>query len=292
LLATVLIGVTAAVLPRTDRPAAPNGESEGVRQDLETELDAGRPVNLVGETGWPKWFCWRAGKEAQRTHIEPDGTFSAEMLDRHVTGLLELLPDSRIERFKLTAQVRHDLGGPAAFVGLYVGHRTYARFPRDMQLFAQARFNAVSPVPRVITLPIPRQQLPENETRRIALGLRLYVDHTVPTDMDGFLEETYGPRMTASGPRNGVWHDLEVTVTPDQITALVDNNRVALPSGTLSAEAVQQGFASIRELWPEDPFVQNFDPEFTARGGIGLVLYPLSAASVRRVNVTPLPRGP
>ena len=33
-------------------------------------------------------------------------------------------------------------------------------------------------------------------------------------------------------------------------------------------------------------------PEFAPRGGLGLVLFPNSAASVRRVSVTPLPAVP
>jgi hypothetical protein len=36
---------------------------------------------------------------------------------------------------------------------------------------------------------------------------------------------------------------------------------------------------AVREWRPQDPAVQNLRPEFAPRGGLGLVLYPLSAAS-------------
>jgi serine/threonine-protein kinase len=294
LLTAGLIGAAAAFLPRTGGSAVPDGESEAVRRELEAELDRGRPVTLVGETGWPKWFRWRAGKDAQRTHIEPDGTFSAEMLDQRIPGLLELLPDPRTDRYKLTAQVRHDQGRYGGFVGLYVAHRTYPRQPRDIQFFAEVRFNAVNAAPRVVGYPKSKGELiPENHTQEMALVLRLQTDYTGATeDNDWLLDEQPGPRLLALQPRNGVWHDLEVTVTPDEISAVVGGNRMTLPAAALNRETLHQSAVAVRKWRPQDPALQNLRPEFAPRGGLGLVLYPLSAASVRRVTVTPLPAGP
>jgi serine/threonine-protein kinase len=285
-----LIWTIAAILPRTNGSAVPDGESEAVRRELEAELDAGRPVALVGETSWPKWFRWRAGKHEQRTQIESDGTFSAEMLHPHTSGLLELLPDPRTDRYKLNAQVRHDLGNSGNFVGLYVAHRAYPRQPRDIQFFAQVRFESVAASGRPIVLGQPNP-VPANHTQHMSLALRVLTDRIAPLNMDHPWNETRGPRLLARGPRNGEWHDLEVTVTPKEVVASVDGNRMELPAVGLQNESLHAGIQVVREAFPADAVVQNLRLEFAPRGGLGLVLYPLAAASVRRVTVTPLPTG-
>ena len=68
LVAGSLVGATVAFLPR-QAAAIPNGESESVRKEFEAELDKGKPVTLVGETGWPKWFRLVCGKASHRMHV-------------------------------------------------------------------------------------------------------------------------------------------------------------------------------------------------------------------------------
>jgi len=299
LVAGCLIGAVAAWMPKLVVSTVPNGESESVRRELEAELDKGRPATLVGETGYPKWFRWRAGKDSQRTHIEPDGTFSAEMIRPHVTGVLELLPDPRTDRYKLTAQIRHDVGGSGGFVGFYVGHRSYPREPTDIQIFHEIRFNAVT-ASAVAGLTPPRDPLgakglivmpKAGATIPMALMTQLMTDTIDSSAMGAHLNIEPGARLTALGPRNGVWFDVEMTVTPDEIVAQLAGSVMRLTRQQLTADGFTLGrnLTYLRVNHPDDAVLHNLRPEFAPRGGAGLTLYPNAAASVRRVTVTPLP---
>ena len=214
LLATVF-GLAVAVNALWFRAdTVPDGESESVRRKLEAELSKGQPVTLVGETGWPKWFRWRAARESERrVQLAPDRTFSVEMLDLYATGLLELLPDPKTDRYKLTAQLRHDrsAGGGAGVTGLYVAHRAYPRQPREIQFFAQTTFNAVTPFPELGAG--KKQEITPGLTPAPSLALRLYTERLGSPNLDRQWDQMYGPRMGALGQGNGHWHDLEVTVT-------------------------------------------------------------------------------
>ncbi|MBA4188803.1 MAG: hypothetical protein C0467_12460 [Planctomycetaceae bacterium] len=289
LLATGLVGATAALIPQQQAAAIPNGESESVRRELEVELDKGRPVTLVGETGYPKWFRWRVGKNAQRTHIEPDGTFSAEVIQKNVIGVLELLPETRTDRYKLTAQVRHDVGGYGGFVGLYVGHRTYPWQTTEIHCLHHTRFSAVTRTPLILR-PNGKPVVTDNETFHMSLVTRLHTGAAAPLNLDQELNEVAGGRMVALGPRNGVWHDFELDVSPDGIVATMAGHVMKIPGADLTPEALFLKAAQLRGCHPEDPAIQNLRPEFTPRGGLGLIVFPNNAASIRRVTVTPQPK--
>lgn len=289
LIAAGLMGATAAFMSGPSRTPGPDGESASVRRELEAELDAGRPVTLVDETGYPKWFRWRAGKGSQRTHIEPDGTFSAEMLERLNPGLLELLPDTRTDRYKLTAQIRHDLGEFGELVGLYVAHRTYPRDPREIQFFADVQFGSVTPAQGVIMDTKRKQITQEKQSHHMALALQLYTERTSSPNPSITWNEINGGRLPTHGPRNGIWHDLEVIVTPDTIIATVDGHRMEMPTAKLSGDSLQSGAKDLRRLRSGDPAFEKLRLEYAPRGGLGLSLAPRSAASIRRVTVTPLP---
>jgi len=292
LLAAGLVGATAALMPR-QASSIPNGELETVRRELEGELDKGRPVTLVGEKGWPKWFRWQCGGgDAQRMEVEKDGTFLAENTHKTRLGLLELLPDTRNDRYKLTAEIRHELGAYGGHVGMYVGHRVYPREPQDIQFFSHVRFNSVTEVPFVV-LKKGKRVVPEGETHSMALVARMYTDDPGPLILlDQHLAESNGGRLKALGPRNGVWHALEMVVTPDEIVATLSGKTMKLSPPVLSPESLHANVAWHRKDRPNDVAVQNLRPEFAPRRGLGLILFPNSAASIRRVVVTPQPVVP
>jgi hypothetical protein len=191
----------------------------------------------------------------------------------------------------LTAQIRHDQGKYGGFVGLYAAHRTYPRQPRDVQFFIVSRFNSVTPAPRVIVLPQTKEKIQEGHTQQMSVGLHVRTDRTDPPNIGYEWNEILGPRLAALGPRNGVWHDLEVDVMPDRVTTVVDGNRMELPATALRGESLQAGVGALRRRHAEDPGVRNLRLEYAPRGGLGLALYPLSAASVRGVTITPLSVG-
>ncbi|VTT99445.1 serine threonine protein kinase : Serine/threonine protein kinase OS=Singulisphaera acidiphila (strain ATCC BAA-1392 / DSM 18658 / VKM B-2454 / MOB10) GN=Sinac_0905 PE=3 SV=1: Pkinase [Gemmataceae bacterium] len=314
--AVLAAGVVALARKEPVVSAAPDGASAEVRRELERDLDAGKRVTLVGDTGYPKWFKWRTGAAANRMGIEPDGVFAAEITDRHTLGLLELLPEARVTRYKVNAQIRHDLGGYGGSIGLYVGHRTYPRQPCELHVFHHIRFNAVAASPLVL-VPRPSELdgrvppestvlgfnlaslvsgtrlkplIPESTTHAVSLVTRVHTDVGLPPpNVDAELSASRAGRTMALGPRNGVWHDLEITVTPHSVEAVVVGHRMVLGPKELNPAALHAGAGSLRGFLPNDFAIQNLRPEFTPRGGLGLLLYPSAAASVRRVTVTPLP---
>ena len=97
--------------------------------------------------------------------------------------------------------------------------------------------------------------------------------------------------MTALGT-NDVWHPLEMVVTPDEVTATINGSTMKLSSQVLSAESLWAKLAWQRGFRPQDAMIQNFHPKFTPKGGLGLVINNKSAASIRRVIVTPQPVVP
>jgi serine/threonine-protein kinase len=291
-----------AVQPR-QASAVPDGESASVRRELERELDKGQPVTLVGDKGWPKWFRWRLGKNSSRMHIEPDGTFSAEVIEKYHLGLLELLPDTRTDRYKLTAQLRHDTGNFGGFVGLYVGGHSYPWQPqRDIEMFHWVRFSAVTAAPKIIRPGTDKPLLPENSCHHMSLLSTLITERVDDRRLELGLDDISGGSMKALGPRNDVWHDFEFIVTPDGITATAAGRRMVIPGDGVTQEAIARKYAASlkqqADFWNQtkspfehDPVIQNLQPRYTLRGGVGLVVYPTAAASIRRVVVTPLPAG-
>ncbi|MFO0822350.1 MAG: serine/threonine-protein kinase [Gemmataceae bacterium] len=298
----VVAAVTVAVQPR-QASAVPDGESASVRRELERELEKGQPVTLVGDTGWPKWFRWRLGKNSSRMHIEPDGTFSAEVIEKYHLGLLELLPETRTDRYKLTAQLRHDQGIINGWVGFYVGGRTYPWKPQqDIEMFHWVKFSAVTSGPKIIRPGTDKHPLPENACSPTLLWTTLQSERVEGEVFEVSLNEVPGGLMQALGPRNGVWHDFEIIVTPDGIDATAAGLRMKIPGNKLTAEWLTTSYAERlqRQIahWNQmnnplahDPTLPKLRPEFAPKGGVGLVIRPTGAASIRRVVVTPLPAG-
>ncbi|MCE9560629.1 MAG: serine/threonine protein kinase [Planctomycetes bacterium] len=286
-----LVGATAALMPRQAVSAVPNGESEDVRKELEAELDKGKPVTLVGEKGWPKWFRWVSGKESQRMQLEKDGAVSAEMVGKDHMGVLELLPDTRNDKYKLTAEIRHELGGYGGFIGMYVGHRVYAGDLKGIHFFAHVRFNSVTEVPFVV-FANGKRHIPENQTSEMALVARVFPDETWPPSIHQELIQQGGGRLKALGPRNGVWHPYEMTVTPTEVRATLNGKTMTLSQTDLSPETLLGGNTWLRGHPFESELIRKMRPEFAPKGGLGLIIYPNSAASIRRVVVTPQPVVP
>jgi hypothetical protein len=97
-----------------------------------------------------------------------------------------------------------------------------------------------------------------------------------------------GPEFQPSGGTS--WRVVEVTVRPDRVDASWDGRPMSL-----TAEAIHRNLAEHSRLmkprFPNDPFVQQFQPAFAPRGGLGLYIQ-RGTASFRRVRVEPLAPKP
>jgi serine/threonine-protein kinase len=81
------------------------------------QLQKGLPVELIGETGPPKWYRWSTEDSQANVGVSPDGTFRVQSWD---LGLLELLPDPQLESYRLSIEVFQDWAASnSASVGIY-----------------------------------------------------------------------------------------------------------------------------------------------------------------------------
>lgn len=116
LLAVGLVASGLAIAPRaktTDEELA----------EIQRGLDADKTIVLVGPTGKPQWHQWAVSEGTLAPSASRDGTYD---LQSHGLTFLELLPDPRHDRYRLTAELRHVGGnrGGVCAVGLYVGFET------------------------------------------------------------------------------------------------------------------------------------------------------------------------
>jgi serine/threonine-protein kinase len=260
--------------------AYPRDPDRAMRQ-TQAELARGRAVTLIGPTGGPKWSRWRAGSWAGHTALAADRTFT---IDSWSHGLLELVPDPQSDRYRITAQVRHETGDDRGAVGLYFAHKVYQFGPTELQFFSQLTFNSVR-------LSGDRAQLPpEFKPQGLVLDnapeLRPHfiTDEAARPGYDSRLAEIHGPRFKPHGERSGIWHDLELTITPERVTAQWDGQ----PFGLATTDYRDQIHMQLKAFPPPPvaPLPKDFLPPFEARGGLGLYVY-RGSASFRAVTITP-----
>src|SRR5262249_47808116 len=114
-------------------------------EHMQRELAHGRPVTLLGETGKPTWYRWRAGEGRSAISQAQDGTLLISTWSAN--GLLELLPDVERDNYRITAQVSHRSSSARVILeagcGLFFAHRTLANPGGDLQLGVSVHFNDV-----------------------------------------------------------------------------------------------------------------------------------------------------
>ena len=93
-----------------------------------------------------------------------------------------------------------------------------------------------------------------------------------------------GPRFHPLGEQNGVWHDLEITVTPEGVTARWNGQSCSISTAQLESDIATD---VERSTLPAGALPRGFRPKFDARGGLGLYVR-RGSASFRAVTVTPL----
>src|SRR5262249_45222639 len=105
------------------------------------------------------------------------------------------------------------------------------------------------------------------------------------TDRGRKLAFASGPRFKPRGEKSGKWDDLELVVTPEEVTARWNGQPF-----TVTTSDIQRKFDMDMKVFPPapgSPVKRENIPQFDARGGLGLYVYRASA-SFRQVTVTPI----
>jgi serine/threonine-protein kinase len=264
--------------PELDRASRDNPRAARL---IESRLLARKgPVELIARTGRPRWYRWQNGTGRGWVADDPDGTFA---VSHPGVGWLDLLTDPTTDRFRLRAQVRHDRSDPQGQVGVFVGHTIHPAPSGDVHFGIQMSFRAVWG--GLGSIPGPDAPHPSAPAAR--LSPRFLVGEGKP-HLDDTVGGTPGPRLDPLGERNGRWFDVEVVVTPDEVTARLDGQAMRLDV----RRSIDQALALVRKgRHGGDPAVQSLRPEFVPRAGIGLLVEGGTAA-FRNVSLEPLPSGP
>ena len=250
---------------------------------IEGELALGRTVTLIGMKGEPRWSRWRAGQSRSHTVLDDDSTFTVQTWD---LALLELVPDPRSRRYRITAQVRHDKSDVAGGVGLYFAHKVYPGNRADIHSFTQLHFNGVrggADILAVLPDDIRARRPPRGNA--VQITSRLYEDGNHPLKVDWKIAGVDGPLFKPFGETNGRWNDLEVTVTPECVTARW-NGHPAFAVATAEIEQNVNEKLTERPPPPGNPLSRVSPMKFNLRGGLGLYLW-RGSASFRAVTITP-----
>jgi serine/threonine-protein kinase len=96
-----------------------------------------------------------------------------------------------------------------------------------------------------------------------------------------------GPRFLPRGVAGDTWRELELVVTPSGVAGTWDGQ----PVGPLTARDASAAFRNQRAdavtRHPENPLLTNIEPEYTPRGGVGLIVFH-GSASFRSAVIAPL----
>jgi serine/threonine-protein kinase len=262
-------------------------------RSIQSDLARGRPVELIGKTGGPRWSRDLIGRSQKEVDPAKEITFTVRSL---TLNLVELVPDPQTDRYRFSAQVYHAESDVLAEVGLFFGHRSNLVDGRLVHAFTQVCFNGVrwqDAEDRRAMPPEVKAELrlpPELTPNQPELTTRLHSDDpTAPVDIRTGLRR--GPAITVLGENTGQWHSLEVDVTPEAVTARWDGQPFPMPM-----ERFRRIASRLLVYTPPPDLAGRFrqiQGEFDPRGGLGLYVRN-GLASFRDVRVTPLagPEGP
>jgi tRNA A-37 threonylcarbamoyl transferase component Bud32 len=207
LVALVLLGV---YLARVSRQQPGDAELRA----LERELDAGRPVPLIGATGLPRWYHWQLGHtRLVVSRTAPDGacSFQAER-----TSILELLRDPRHASFRLSAELRQD----GTLMHVAADGKAYPQHGRVGLYACYQEYPAASGglVDRVLLLGYSEQRLPggqfPGQPHGPAWQVDDYLTSRIPADRFKIRQVTLATRpLMPKGPP-GPWRRFEIEFTP------------------------------------------------------------------------------
>jgi serine/threonine-protein kinase len=280
---------------RTDVLPAPTPElPQDPQEFIRKELQAGRPVQLIGSIGLPKYYRWRLGGGGFGAAITGDNTCYYESIGN---TLFEIVPDPEIDSYRLMLDIRHlgiKKGDQAkdddrSYIGPYFGHAEFAAADgRPVHslfglTFADIHPNAALPAadPKAAAA---AKAINVVRPRGVAITLDPKLDPSIT-------QHQFAPFEFASnnGPV-GPWRTFRIEVTPKRVWV---GWKIGFGSfqTVLDAprETLQQSNAFIQSQYGKDHLGSAIAiPEWSPRMPMGIWSYKASL-SIRNVTISPLP---
>jgi serine/threonine-protein kinase len=251
-----LLAVTTVVfwqaLKTRDNSDPPDPMADALKE-MEEDLDAGRPVRMIGDNGPPRWHRYRFGAGNLASEGDGDGGVA---LSSQEDCYLELCPDPRCESYDFLAQVKHDKGIEGV-VGVYF----------------QAEEHNIGAKPDLFVA-----TLSFDELGRDVGHVRYKLVRTRESTPEKAARLSDGKFQAA----RGTWREIKIEVRPAEVRAFFGGKRLAVPKPVMVAQQIKDGL--LDEDWPAN----RAAPAFSHRGGLGLFVYQASG-SFRRVQVVPRP---
>jgi serine/threonine protein kinase len=218
------------------------------------------PIN--GKLVQPRW-----GTENLATQKTVQGEY---LVDSASLGLLQLLPDPGMDRYRFRVEVRHHRSNKVGiFVGLRTHRETAHRFVRlqiddivcEGQVWEQVRAR-VGPEGIPATKPLNRISLAQCAVRSL--------DWNDSLALESFTSEP--GVFKAFGQENGPFRTLEIEVDRNEVRGrMIGSDRPGV--ARLTFEQLRERVeARVKEL-PEDDPRYRMDSSFAPRGGLGIFVF-------------------
>jgi hypothetical protein len=245
-------------------------------------------VKLVDATGPPRWHAWKLTPSSLGESSSNDRSASFQT---NLSTFLELIRDPGIERYRVTAELRHMGGDPpspggavsSGFIGFYCGHdEQWSQGNKRINSFVAIQFADIEPL---------RVPGPPSKTGAVFFD-GLYVQSpegrtpTLSSKKTSFVAFT--PRPGPVWP--GKWRKLRFEITPNLVRASWwdDTEQKFVLIQELTGNEMHARYAAIT------PRVQRYAPESTVvpqwspRLPMGIIAYS-STVSFRNVVIEPIP---
>jgi serine/threonine protein kinase len=256
----------------------PSPEEEANRRQqtalaaLTQNLDLEKKVTLIGKSGQPGYSRWRSDQTPAKIVEAPDGAFSVQNWEH---GLVELLPDPRLQCYRFSAEVRHERqANQESKVGIYFAHSEHPEGKGVAHFHCVVAFNDLVDVGASDANGARRGNVVQLEAHRQPPA-GLVHDKAGVAETESFFAPA--KPVGALGP----WRPIAVEVRPKTIKVFWKGRCIATtPRATLMGDA--------RPLIarPDQPLPPN-SPQFAPRGGLGLFVSQ-GVASFRNVTVEPI----
>jgi serine/threonine-protein kinase len=266
------------------RPVTPEDPAEEIRK----RLRAGESVTLIGQTGLPRYHLWQLGGGEFGACPTGEKTCYFESVGH---GLLELVPDPGIDRYRLVLDIRHvsaaggrPVGPDRSYVGPYLAQAVSPTVDgRPVHTFFAATFadihsnGAPAGVAAAQTSNVVR-------FRSVAVSLRQNRD-------PGLHQRVILPPLPFAQSANlaGEWRTFRIDVTPEGVTIDWKNPDGAFVSlCKIQGEAIRDHYAELESDMNRDEAGSGVVvPPWSPRMPLGIWSF-RAGVSLRNVVISPL----